>query len=122
FGRECTFRGVPPATVQLFGSPYMTWRGVPIIPSSKLWVNEGKTNILLMRVGEDAQGVVGLHKTGVSGEQGEQTPGVSVRLMGINDRAISTYLITLYYSVACLVPDALGVLENVDTTVYHNYD
>ncbi|AOW99243.1 hypothetical protein BJP34_07040 [Moorena producens PAL-8-15-08-1] len=119
FGRECTLRGVPPATVQLFGSPYITWRGVPVVPSNKLKVNEGKTNILLMRVGEAAQGVVGLHKTGVSGEQ---VPGVSVRLMGINDQAIATYLITTYFSVACLVPDALGVLENVDITTYHNYD
>ena len=27
FGRECTFRGVPPPTVNLFGSPFLTWRG-----------------------------------------------------------------------------------------------
>jgi hypothetical protein len=29
FGRECTFRGVPPPTVTLFGSPFITWRGIP---------------------------------------------------------------------------------------------
>jgi len=34
FGRECTRRGVPPATVSLFGSQFITWRGVPIIPST----------------------------------------------------------------------------------------
>lgn len=119
FGRECTLRGVPPVAVQLFGSPYITWRGVPIFPSDKLKVTNGKSNILLMRVGEAAQGVVGLHKTGVTGEQ---VPGVSVRLMGIDEKAIATYLITTYFSVASLVPDALGVLENVDTATYHNYD
>ena len=27
FGRECTRRGVPPPTVTLFGSPFLTWRG-----------------------------------------------------------------------------------------------
>src|SRR6478736_78469 len=53
FGRECTRRGVPPATVSLFGSPFITWRGIPIIPSDKLGVssqNKDKpptTNILL---------------------------------------------------------------------------
>lgn len=26
FGRECTRRGVPPPTVTLFGSPFLTWR------------------------------------------------------------------------------------------------
>ena len=36
FGRECTYRGVPPATVNLFGSPFITWRGIPLIPSDKL--------------------------------------------------------------------------------------
>src|ERR1700677_3479702 len=36
FGRECTRRGVPPPTVTLFGSPFITWRGVPLIPSDKL--------------------------------------------------------------------------------------
>ena len=61
FGRECTRRGVPPATVTLFGCPFITWRGVPIIPSDKLKIVNGKTNILLMRTGESRQGVVGLY-------------------------------------------------------------
>src|SRR5262249_13765961 len=71
FGRECTRRGVPPPTVNLFGSPFITWRGIPLVPSDKLLVNRtgdehsaGLTNILLMRVGEAKQGVVGLHQTG----------------------------------------------------------
>ncbi len=33
FGRECTRRGVPPPTVSLFGTQFVTWRGLPIIPS-----------------------------------------------------------------------------------------
>ena len=42
FGRECTFRGVPPPTVSLFGSQFVTWRGIPLIPSDKLAVKSGK--------------------------------------------------------------------------------
>ena len=38
FGREATRRGVPPATVTLFGSPFLTWRGLPLVPSDKLYV------------------------------------------------------------------------------------
>src|SRR5271167_1110888 len=30
FGRECTRRGVPPPTTTIFGSPFLTWRGVQI--------------------------------------------------------------------------------------------
>src|SRR5580700_11150514 len=48
FGRECTSRGVPPPTVSLFGSPFLTWRGIPLIPTDKLGFTNGKTNILLL--------------------------------------------------------------------------
>jgi len=122
FGRECTRRGVPPATVNIFGSPFITWRGLPIVPTDKLWVDgddkAATTNILLMRVGEKKQGVVGLFQPGLPGEQ---TPGLSVRFMGITPKGISQYLISLYCSAAVLVPDALGVLENVEVGHYHEY-
>lgn len=118
FGRECTRRGVPPATVTLFGSPFITWRGLPIVPSDKLYVEGGKTNILLMRTGERKQGVVGLFQPGLAGEQ---SPGLSVRFMGIKQNAVAQYLISLYCSAAVLVPDAIGVLENVEVGLYHEY-
>jgi hypothetical protein len=119
FGRECTRRGVPPPTVTLFGSPFLTWRGLPLIPSDKLYVDEaGKTNILLLRTGEKKQGVVGLFQPGVPGEV---APSLSVRFMGINRKAIASYLISLYCSAAVLTHDALGVLEDVDVGKYHKY-
>ncbi len=119
FGRECTRRGVPPPTVEIFGSPFVTWRGVPLIPTDKLMVIGGETtNILLMRVGEREQGVVGLHQTGIPNEH---LPSLSVRFMGIDNKAIASYLITSYYSVAVLVDDALGVLENVEVASYYDY-
>jgi hypothetical protein len=36
FERECTWRGVPPVTVDLFGTPVIMWRGVPLVPCDKL--------------------------------------------------------------------------------------
>src|ERR1700721_2123463 len=61
FGRECTFRGVPPPTVTLFGSPFLTWRGIPLLPPDKIGVgDDGKSSILLLRTGEKKRGVVGL--------------------------------------------------------------
>jgi len=117
FGRECTLRGVPPATIELFGSPVLTWRGVPIVPCDKLEIDHGTSRILLMRLGEERQGVVGLHQTGIPGEQ---QPSLSVRHMGIDARAISSYLVNLYFSCAVLVDDALGMLEDVEVTHYHD--
>jgi len=118
FGRECTRRGVPPPTVSLFGSQFLTWRGIPLVPSDKVPVVDGKTKILLLRVGEQRQGVVGLFQPGVAGEQG---PGLSVRFMGINRSAIASYLISLYCSLAVLTPDALAVLDDVEIDKYHDY-
>ncbi len=118
FGRECTRRGVPPPTVSLFGSQFITWRGVPIIPCDKLKVSGGKTNILLLRTGESRQGVVGLYQPNLPGQQ---SMGLSVRFMGINHKAIASYLVSLYCSLAVLTDDAIAVLENVDVGNYYDY-
>jgi CRP-like cAMP-binding protein len=126
FGRECTRRGVPPPTVNIMGSPFLTWRGVPIVPSDKLMVDNrtrpahshGKTNVLLVRVGEDKQGVVGLRKHGIDGEA---SPGLSVRLMGIDRRSIASYLVSVYFSCAILTDDAVAVLEDVEVGNYYDY-
>jgi Phage capsid-like protein/Cyclic nucleotide-binding domain len=128
FGRECTRRGVPPPTTTMYGSPFLTWRGVPIVPCDKLLVDgrarvgsrAGTTNILLLRVGEREQGVVGLHTSGLPGEP-EGLPGLSVRLMNINRRAVASYLLTLYFSAAVLIEDAIAVLEGVEVGRYHEY-
>jgi hypothetical protein len=127
FGRECTWRGVPPPTVSLFGTPFVTWRGVPLIPCDKLFVDGkanaktpgDKTSILLLRVGEKKQGVIGLYQPGLPGEQ---TPGLSVRFMGINRKSIASYLVSLYCSAAVLTDDAIAVLNNVEVGQYHEYE
>jgi len=118
FGRECTYRGVPPPTVNLFGSPMLTWRGLPLVPSDKLHFVGKKTDILLMRTGEKKRGVVGLFQPGIPGEV---SPSLSVRFMGINQSGAASYLISLYCSAAVLVEDALGVLEGVEVDHYHEY-
>ncbi|TBU93550.1 family 2A encapsulin nanocompartment shell protein [Stutzerimonas kirkiae] len=119
FGRECTRRGVPPPTVSLFGAQFLTWRGLPLVPSDKIpFDDEGRTKILLLRVGDKRQGVIGLYQPGVAGEQ---SPGLSVRFMGINRNAIASYLISLYCSLAVLTEDALAVLDDVEVGKYHDY-
>jgi hypothetical protein len=112
FGRELNKRGLVPETVDMGGNRIPTWRGVPIFPCNKIPVSEARTtSIIAMRLGEEDQGVVGLRQTGLPDEI---EPSLSVRFMGINEQAIIKYLVTAYYSAAVLVPDALGVLENVE--------
>jgi len=118
FGRECTRRGVPPPTVSLFGSQFLTWRGLPLIPSDKVPLADGKTKVLLLRVGDKRQGVVGLFQPGLPGEQ---SLGLSVRFMAINRSAIASYLISLYCSLAVLTDDAVGLLDDVEIGKFHEY-
>ncbi|MEO3755733.1 family 2B encapsulin nanocompartment shell protein [Streptomyces sp. B6B3] len=112
FGRECSKRGLYPTSVDIGGHAIPSWRGIPVLPCNKIPVSEsGTSRILVMRTGEKAQGVVGLHRTGIPDEF---QPSLSVRFMGISEQAIISYLVSAYYSVAVLVPDALGILEDVE--------
>ncbi|MGH3282474.1 MAG: family 2B encapsulin nanocompartment shell protein [Trebonia sp.] len=112
FGRECSKRGIYPASVDVGGHQLPAWRGVPLFPCSKIPITDGNaTSVLLMRTGEDAHGVVGLRQTGIPDEY---EPGLNVRFMNISDKGIISYLVSAYYSAAILVPDAIGVLENAE--------
>lgn len=112
FGSECTRRGVYPDSVDVAGHQLPAWRGVPLFPCNKIPVSKTNTTaVLLMRTGEANQGVIGLHQTGIPDEY---EPSLSVRFMGVSEKGIISYLVSAYYSAAVLVPDALGILENVE--------
>lgn len=112
FGRECNRLGIYPQSIDMGGQQVPAWRGIPIFPCNKIPITDTRTSsILLMRTGLEKQGVIGLHQTGIPDEY---QPSLSVRFMGISEMAIISYLITAYYSAAVLVPDALGILEDVE--------
>ncbi|WP_030266579.1 family 2B encapsulin nanocompartment shell protein [Streptomyces violens] len=118
FGRECSKRGLYPQGVELEGHQVPAWRGIPILPCNKIPVSPaGTSSILAMRTGEEDQGVVGLHQAGIPDEI---EPSLNARFMGIDDKAIISYLVSAYYSAAVLVPDALGILEDVEIGHYDN--
>jgi len=112
FGRECNRLGIYPTSIDINGSQVTAWRGVPIFPCNKIPISNTRTSsVLLLRTGLEKQGVIGLHQTGIPDEY---QPSLSVRFMGIDEKAIISYLVTAYYSAAVLVPDALGILEDVE--------
>ncbi len=118
FGRECSRRGLYPQTVEVHGRRVPAWRGVPLLPSDKIPIKaDNTTSVLVLRTGEEDQGVIGLHQTGIPDEY---QPGLSVRLTSVNNKAVMSYLVSAYYSVAVLVPDALGILDNVEVARYHD--
>lgn len=112
FGRECNRRGIYPETTLVGGKAVHAWRGVPLLPCNKIPISEAQTtSILAMRTGEANQGVIGLRPASLPDEH---EPGLNVRFMGVNEKAVLQYLVSAYSSVAILIPDALGVLENVE--------
>ncbi|MGW3115599.1 family 2B encapsulin nanocompartment shell protein [Streptomyces sp. NPDC001107] len=111
FFRQCNRRGLVPGTASVEGHEIPAWRGVPIFPCNKIPISSDHTSsIIALRTGESDQGVIGLYQTGIPDEF---QPGLNVRFMGIDTAAIIRYLVTAYYSMAILVPDAAGILENV---------
>ncbi|WP_017586949.1 family 2B encapsulin nanocompartment shell protein [Nocardiopsis ganjiahuensis] len=112
FGKECNKLGLNLGSVDVNGHHLPAWRGIPILPCGKIPVSEHHTSsIIAVRTGEDNEGVIGLHQTGLPDEI---EPGLNARFMGIDDQALISYLVSTYFSAAVLVPDALGVLENVE--------
>jgi len=111
FFRQCNRRGLVPGTATVEGHEVPAWRGVPFLPCGKIPISPQHTSsVIALRTGEADQGVVGLYQTGIPEEY---QPGLNVRFMGIDTTAIMSYLVTAYYSMAILVPDAAGILENV---------
>ncbi len=112
FGRECSRRGVYPQEIDVDGTRTRAWRGIPLLPCDKIPVTSAHTSsILALRTGQEDAGVIGLHQPGIPDEH---EPSLNVRFMGINEQAVISYLVSVYFSAAVLVPDALGVLEDVE--------
>ncbi len=117
FAKQCTSHDIVMPVVSILGSNFLTWRGLPLVPSDKINIvnDNGKlrTDILLLRTGEDNQGVVGLHRASLR-ENIYNIPSLSIQYIGSDEQAISNYLITKYFALAILVPDAIAVLKNVE--------
>jgi hypothetical protein len=131
FRKQANGKGLTLETVDVFGSPFTAWRGLPIVPSNKLHLkaseggskNAGKaskmsrvpagtsTSILLLRLGESKQGVVHLSAKGT--ETGPRLPSINVEFMGLSDEAVARYLLTTYSAVAVL---SAGGLARADVT------
>ncbi|WP_406858998.1 family 2B encapsulin nanocompartment shell protein [Streptomyces sp. HUAS MG47] len=112
FGKECNKRGLVLGHTEVDGHHIPAWRGIPILPCGKIPISDQQSSsIIALRTGEDNEGVIGLYQTGLPDEV---EPGLNCRFMGIDEKAIISYLVSTYYSAAVLVPDAVGILENVE--------
>jgi hypothetical protein len=118
FHRQATAGGLNLESLELFGSIFTSWRGLPILPSDKLQLRRGEegegsegggsvtSSILLMRCGQENQGVVRL----IAAENNTHPalPHISIEPMGRTDNAVASYLLTTFTAVAVLSPGALA--------------
>jgi CRP-like cAMP-binding protein len=117
FARECNRFGIYPPSVDVAGNKVPAWRGIPFYPCNKIPITDQSTSsILLMRTGVEKRGVIGLNQINIPDEY---QPGLNVRFMGINEKAMISYLVSTYYSAAVLVSDALAILEDVQVGRTH---
>lgn len=117
FGRECNRCGIAPETLMLNGHRVQAWRGFPLLPCDKLTISpDGTTSILVLRTGEDRQGVVGLRQVGLPNEH---EPGVNIRRMGVGQLAVTSYLVSIYFSIAMLIPNCVVALDDVQVALRH---
>jgi hypothetical protein len=113
FARRCNLAGLRPGTAAVGEErrPVLSWRGVPLLPCDKLPISpDQETTILVLRPGEDRQGVIGLRPAGLPDQH---EPGVSVRRLGIDGQAVTSYLVSAYYSVVMPVPNCVCALTGV---------
>jgi hypothetical protein len=116
--------GITLETMEFHGGKFVCWRGLPILPTNKLYLYDGKgkaledrklgackTNILLLRMGEDKQGVISLYAAGTEGSP--RFPFITVDFMGISDESVASYLMTMYAAIAVLTAGALCKAEVV---------
>ena len=90
-----------------------TWRARGMPGAAAVPTAFATSSVLLLRTGLDNQGVIGLHQTGLPDEY---RPGLTVKNTGTDAKAITSYLVSAYFSAAVLVPDALAVLGLLLTT------
>jgi hypothetical protein len=129
FRTQANALGLALDTIERCGSSFTAWREVPIFPSDKLHLTSKSrepqaglayelvdrvrgdctTEIILMRVGEEQQGVVGLNAA--NNEGSERYPEISVEYMGMDDDAVASYLMSMYRAAAVLTPNALAVAQ-----------
>ena len=129
FHKETNRLGISLETCELLGGTFSMWRGFPILPSNKLHLSyrpgrekdnihlhlidrpEGActTNVMLLRMGAEKQGVISLYAEGTEGSQ--RFPFIKIDYMGIDDNSIASYLMTMYVGLAVPTPTAVAIAK-----------
>ncbi len=114
FRKQATANSITLDEVRMFGSSFSCFRCVPLVPSNKLGLSSGAggsqvTDVLLMRLGLEKQGVICLCQDGLKASP--MLPYITVEEMRTDDNSVANYLLTTYCAMAVLSPGALASAE-----------
>ena len=103
----------------------MTWRGVPLIPVDKLFV-DGNAKSKTTTARPTSFCCASARKSRASSvfsspDFPASKPRAFRPIHGYQHKALASYLISLYCSAAVLVDDAIAALEDVEVGHYHEY-
>ena len=134
FHDEANKLGISLESKEFFGSALTCWRGLPILPTNKLYLindhnrdksaiektvynlddrmrGQSKTHVVLLRIGEKKQGAISLFPKGMTGSKA--FPLIDIDFMGIDEFGNAKYMLSTYSAIAILTPGALAVAEVV---------
>lgn len=104
--KACNAKALTMGTVEYFGYPFVTWRGLPIITSDKIPAQRNSnTYVFLIRTGTDDTGVVQLYnatptKSGF--------PGIFVETSATDSKGTVNTRVSLYTNIAILSNEAIA--------------
>ena len=106
FCKACNNKGLNTGTVELFGYPFVTWRGLPIATSDKI-PHETKSNtyVFLIRTGVQDCGVIQLYNMTPT-KSGH--PGVFVETSMTDNLGSVNTRVTLYTNIAILSNESIA--------------
>ena len=108
-GRECNRRGLYPVSVPMGERMVPAWRGVPILPCPVIPISEHNTSsVSCCAPGRRTRAWSGCTRP-VSPTS--TSPASTCGSWVSTEKAVTSYLVSTYFSAAVLVPDAIGMLN-----------
>ena len=104
FCKICNNKAINLETIELFGHPFISWRGLPIITSDKIKINNNESYVFLLRTGESDNGVIKLYNANAN-------EGYFIRKNETDTLGLNYTRISLYTNIAIIDYDSICAIK-----------
>jgi len=103
--KACNSLGLNTGNMELFGYPFVTWRGLPIVTSDKVpYDKKSNTYVFLIRTGVDDSGVIQLYNLTPT----KSDPGIFIETSMTDNLGSVNTRVTLYTNIAILSSESIA--------------